>query len=91
MESDGKVMNNEFFNLKFAVSKNGLEMLRHVALICTIYCIADLICTVACQETEVVRFPSSFHLCIYLNYINQTPKSILSKNYYQIRGTGFPK
>ena len=31
-------------------------MLCHVALICTIYCITDMICTVACQEIKVVRF-----------------------------------
>ena len=43
-----------------------------------------MICTVACQETEVVRFLGSFHLCLFLNYFNQTTKSNLSKNYYQI-------
>ena len=80
MEGEGKVMDNDLLNLKFTVSKNGLEMLCHVALICTLYYITDLICTVACQEIEVVRFPNSFHLCIYLSYVNQTRNSILSKN-----------
>ena len=38
-----------------------------------------MICTVACQETEVVRFLGSFHLCLFLNYFNQATKSNLSK------------
>ena len=33
----------------------------------------------------------SFHLCLFLSYVNQTTKSNLSKNYYQIQSTGFPK
>ena len=41
---------------KITMSKTGLKMLCHVALTCTIYCITDMICTVGCQETEVVRF-----------------------------------
>ena len=44
-----------------------------------------MICTVACQETEVVKFLGSFHLCLFLNYVNQTTKSNLSKIYHQIR------
>ena len=31
-----------------------------------------MICTVACQKIEVVRFLGSFHLCLFLNYVNQT-------------------
>ena len=85
MESEGKVMDNYFFNVKFKVSKNGLEMLCHVALICTIYCITDLICTVACQEIEVVRFPS-----LYLSQLCQPDpkehfiKKLLSSSGYEI-------
>ena len=66
-------------------------MLCHIALICTIYCITDMICTVACQKIEVERFLSSFHLCLFLNYVNHTTKSNLSKNYKRIRRTGFQK
>ena len=78
MESKGKVMDNYLFNLIFAVSKTGSKMLCQVALICTIYCITDMICTVTCQEIEVVRFLRSF--CHFLNYVNQTTKRNLSKN-----------
>ena len=91
MENKGKVMDNYLFNLKLTVSKTELKMFCRVALTCTIYCITDMICTVACHEIEVVRFLSSFHLCLILNYANQTTKSNLSKKYYQIRSTGFPK
>ena len=87
MKNKGKVIDNYSFNLKFTVSKTGLKMLCHVALIYTIYCITDMIFTVACQEIEVVRFLGSFHLCLFLNYVNQETKSNLSKNYYQIRST----
>ena len=84
MEKKEKIMDNYLFNLKFIVSKTGLKTLCHVASISTIQFITDMICTVACQETEVVRFLGSFHLCLFLNYFNQTTKSNLSKNYYQI-------
>ena len=60
-----------------------------IGLICTIYCITDMVCTAACQRIEVERFLGSFHLCLFLTYVNQTTKSNLSKNYYQILGTGF--
>ena len=50
-----------------------------------------MICTVACQEIEVLRSLGSFHLCLFLNYVNQTTKSDLSKIHYQIRSMGFPK
>ena len=33
MENKGKIMDNYLFNLRFTVSKTGLEMLCHVALI----------------------------------------------------------
>ena len=79
MENKGKVMDNCLFNLKFTVSKTGLRMLCHVALICNIYCNTDMICTVTCQEVEVVRFLYSFHLCLFLSYVNHTTKSNLSK------------
>ena len=75
MKNKGKVMDNFLFNLKFTVLKSGLKMLCQVALICTIYCITDMICTVACQDIEVVRFLGSFHLCLFLNYVNQTAKT----------------
>ena len=35
MGNKGKVMDNYLFNRKFTVSKYGLKMLCHVALICT--------------------------------------------------------
>ena len=38
----------------------------------------------------VLRFLGSLHLCLFYSYVNQTTKSNLSKNYYQIRSTGFP-
>ena len=91
IENEEKVKDNYLFNLKFTVSKTELKMLCHVSLICTIYCITDTICTAACRKIEVVRFLGSFHLCIFLNYVNETTKSNLSKNHYQIRSTGFPK
>ena len=91
MGNKEKCMDNYLFNRKFTVSKTGLNMLCHVALICNIYSVTDIICTVACQEIDVVRFLCSFHLCLFLNYVSQTIKSILSKNYHQIRSTGFPK
>ena len=40
-----------------------------------------MICTVACQEIEVVKFLGLFHLCLFLTYIYQTTKSNLSKSY----------
>ena len=85
MECKGKVMDNYLFNLKLTVAKTELKMLCDVALIWTINCITDVICTVACQVNEVVRFLSSFHFCLFLNYINQTTKSNLLKT-YQILG-----
>ena len=45
MENKGKAMWNYLFNLKFTLSKTGLKMLCHVALICTINSITDMICT----------------------------------------------
>ena len=79
MESKGKVMDNCLFNLKLTVAKTELKMLCDVALIWTINCIADVISTVVCQVNEVVRFLSSFHVCLFLSYINQTTKSNLLK------------
>ena len=90
IENKGKVMDNYLFNLKFTVSKTALKIC-HVVLICTIYFITDMMCTVASQEIEVVRFLDWFHLCLFLNYSNQTTKDNLSKNYYQIQSTGFLK
>ena len=77
MEYRGKVIDNYLINLKFTVSKAGLKILCHVALICTIFCITDLICSVACQEIEAVRFLGWFHICLFLNYLSQTTKSNL--------------
>ena len=91
MENKGKVMDNCIFNLKFTVSKTRLKMLCHVALICTIHSIIDTICIVAYQEIEVVMFLGSSHRCLLLNYVNQATKGNLSKHYYQLRSTGFPK
>ena len=91
IENKGKVMDNYLTNLKFTVSKTTLKILCHITLVCTIYCITNMICTVACQEIEVVRFLGSSHPGLFLNYVNQTTKSNFSKNYYQIRSTGFPK
>ena len=56
MENKAKYMDNYLLNKKFTVLKTGLKVLYHVALICTIYCITDMICTVACPEIEVMRF-----------------------------------
>ena len=82
-------MDNYLFNLKFTGSKTGLKMLCHAALICTIYCITDMICTAEFQVIDLVRFLGLFHFYLFFNYINQTTKS--KKSYYQIRGTEFPK
>ena len=35
-------MDHYLFNRKFTVSKTGLKILRHVALVCNIYCITDM-------------------------------------------------
>ena len=78
MENKGKFIDDYLFNQKFAVPKTGLKILCHVALICTIYCVTDMICTVASQEIEVVRFLGSFHLYLFLNYFSQTTKSNVS-------------
>ena len=51
IKNKGKVIDNYLFNLKFTVSKKALKVLCHVALICTIYCIADMICTAAFRES----------------------------------------
>ena len=51
IKNKGKVIDNYLFNLKFTVSKKALKVLWHVALICTIYCIADMICTAAFRES----------------------------------------
>ena len=67
------------YSIKNSVSKTGLKILCHVTLICTIYFITDMICTVACQEIEVVRFLGSFHHCLFLNYDNQTTKQFIKK------------
>ena len=37
-----------------------------------------MICTVECQEIEVVGSLGSFHPCLFLSYVNQTTKSNLS-------------
>ena len=79
MENKGKSINNYLFNRKLTVSKTGLKMLCHVELICTLYCITDMTCTVACQEIKVMRFLGSFHLCLVLSYANQTTKAIYQK------------
>ena len=79
MENKGKIINNYLFNRKLTVSKTGLKMLCHVELICTLYCITDMTCTVACQEIKVIRFLVSFHLCLVLSYANQTTKAIYQK------------
>ena len=89
MENKAKVMDNYLRNLKITVSKTRLKMLCHVALICTIYCMTDMIYAVACKEIKVVRFRGSFYLCLFLNYVKQTTKSNLAKNYYQIRRRDF--
>ena len=78
-ENKGKVMDNYLFNLKFTVSKAGLKMLCHVALICTIFCITDMICTVTCQENEVVRFLGSFYLCLFSIMSTKPQKAIHQK------------
>ena len=72
MENKGKNVDNYLFKLKLTASKTRLKMLRHAALI--------MICTGVCHEIEVVRFLGLFHLCLFLNYVNQTTKSNLSKN-----------
>ena len=56
IKNKGKVIDNYLFNLKFTVSKKALKVFWHVALICTFYCIADMICTAAFRE-------SFFQLC----------------------------
>ena len=80
MENKAKVMDNYLCNLKLTVSKTRLKMLCHVALICTIYCITNMIYTVACKEIKVVRFRGSLHFCLLLSYVNQTTKNNLAKN-----------
>ena len=80
MENKAKVMDNYLRNLKITVSKTRLKMLCHVALICTIYCITNMIYTVACKEIKLVRFRGSLHFCLFLNYVNQTTKNNLAKN-----------
>ena len=52
MENKGKFMDNYLFNRKFTVSKTGLKVLCHVALICTIDCITNMICTVAVSRLK---------------------------------------
>ena len=53
--------------------------------------LANSTCTVECQDIKVVRFLGWLHLCLFLNYVNQTTKRNLSKNHYQLRSTGFPQ
>ena len=79
MENEWKAMANYLFNLKLTMSKTELKMLFHFALISTIYCMTDVICTVACQEIKVVRFLGSFYLCLFLDHVNQTTKSNYQK------------
>ena len=88
MENKGKFMDNYLFNQKITVSKTVLKMLCHVALICTIYCITDMICTVACPEIEVVRFVSFsimsmrpqkvFYQKIITRFISKTKDKLLT-------------
>ena len=67
-------------------------MLRHVALICIIYCIIDMICTVACQEIEVVIDVSRFFPPLPLSQFCQTDcKKQFIKICYLIQHAGFPK
>ena len=91
MENKAKVMDNYLCNLKLTVSKTRLKMLCHVALICTIYCMTDMIYAVVCKEINVVRFRGSFYLCLFLNYVKQTTKSNLEKKLLSNSEAGFPR
>ena len=51
-----------------------------------------MILTVTCQEIEVMRFLSLFHLCLFLSHINQATKKqfikkLLSNSKYGISNT----
>lgn len=93
MENKGKNVDNYLFKLKLTASKTRLKMLRHVALICIIYCIIDMICTVACQEIEVVIDVSRFFPPLPLSQFCQTDckkqfiKNLLSNSAYGISKT----
>lgn len=51
--------------------------------------ITDMICALTCQGIEVVTFLGLFHLCIFLNYVNQITKISLSKIIIRFRVPDF--
>ena len=63
--------------------------ITEILIFIDIYCITEMIWTVPCQEIEMVRFLGSFHLCLFLNYVNQTTKSNLSNSECGISKTNF--
>ena len=79
IENEEKVKDNYLFNLKFTVSKTELKMLCHVSLICTIYCITDIICTAACRKIEVVRFLGSSTFVSFSIMSTRPQKAIYQK------------
>ena len=64
MQNKGKAMCNYLFNLKFTLSNTGLKMLCHVALICTINCITDMICTSLLNYVPYVPYAPSCLTCL---------------------------
>ena len=56
-------------------------MLCRFALLCTNYCITHMICTVTCQEIEMVRFLSLFQFYVVLIHVNWTANRNSSKKY----------
>ena len=88
MQIKGKVKDNYLFNLKLTVNNR----IKNVMSCCIdLHYLLHVISTVACQEIEVVRFIGCFHLYLFLSYVNKNTRSNLSKTYYQIRSTRFPK
>ena len=63
--------------------------ITEILIFIDICCITEMIWTVPCQEIEMVRFLGSFHLCLLLNYVNQTTKSNLSNSKCGISKTNF--
>ena len=86
VENKGKVMDNYSFILKFTVSKTGLNMLCHVALIWTIYCITKLFTVLPREVSWFVPSLSLSQLC-QPEHKKQCIEKLLSNSEYGISKT----
>ena len=91
MENKGKVMGNYLFNLKFTVSKIGYLICNVMSHWFVLFTVLPL--WLALKHVRRFKWWGCLvrSTCLFLNYVKQTKKKQLSKNYYQLRSTGFSK